>query len=149
MRRIVIGQEVVEWVAKRAELSSCGDAVGFGMEQDGQLIGGVMFNEYNGVNMNAHIASDGSKRWLTRELLWMVSDYAFNQAKVKRLTGLVGEGNKEAQLFDEHLGFRLETTLADAHPTGDLLVYVMRREDCRWLGLRHESISKDRLSMAA
>lgn len=150
MKQIVIGQSVVEWVAKRTgEYGNYGAAVGFGIEENGQLIAGVVFNEYNGANMNMHVASDGSKQWMTRKLLWMVFDYAFNQAKVKRLTGLVGEGNVEAQLFDEHIGFRLETTLTDAHPTGDMLVYVMRREDCRWLGVHHESLHKSHLSMAA
>ena len=139
MKRIVIGQSVVEWVAARTrEFGSYGAAVGFGIEDNGKLIAGVVFNDYNGANINMHVASDRSRRWMTRELLWMVFDYAFNQTKVKRITGLVGEGNSEARRFDEHIGFRLETTLKDAHPTGDMLVYVMRLEDCRWLGLRHE-----------
>jgi RimJ/RimL family protein N-acetyltransferase len=136
-RRIVIGNEVVQWVAKRTgEFGNYGAAVGFGIEDDRELIAGVVFNEYNGANINMHVASDGSRKWMTREFLWMVFDYAFNQAKIKRITGLVGEGNTEAQLFDEHIGFSLETTLSDAHPSGDLLVYVMRREQCRWLNIR-------------
>ena len=73
---------------------------------------------------------------MTRELLWMVFDYAFNQAKVKRITGLVGEGNIDARNFDEHIGFVVETTLESAHPTGNLIVYKMFREDCRWLKIR-------------
>jgi RimJ/RimL family protein N-acetyltransferase len=137
VKEILIGPGVVEWVAKRTgEHGSYGSAVGIGLTQDDRIIAGVVFNEYNGVNMNMHVASDGSKRWMTREYLWTVFDYPFNQAKVNRLTGLVGEGNVEAQLFDEHIGFRLETTLEGAHPSGDLLVYVMWKRDCKWLNIR-------------
>lgn len=137
MRRIVIGQPVVVWVAQRVgDRDNFGTAVGFGIEDNGELIAGVVFNEYNGVNYNMHVASDGSKRWLSKKLLWMVFDYAFNQAKVKRITGLVGEGNIQARRFDEHVGFRLEATLKSAHPSGDLLVYAMFSDDCKWLNIR-------------
>ena len=134
MRRIVVGQPVVEWVAKLTdEYGNFGAAVGFGIEKDGALVAGVVFNEYNGVNMNMHVASDGSKDWMTRELLWMVFDYAFRQAKVKRLTGLVGEGNAVSRIFTERIGFELETTLESAHPTGKLLIYRMFKDKCKWI----------------
>lgn len=145
MKALVIGQPVVDWVSEHGcDGRDLNPAVGFGIEQDGRLIAGVAFNDYNGANINMHVASDGSKRWMTRELLWMVFDYPFNQLKVKRITGLVSEGNRKAQYFDEHLGFVFETTLESAHPTGDLLVYRMFREDCRWLNMRirHESYRK-------
>lgn len=138
MRRLVIGQPVVEWVAKRtAEFGNYGAAVGFGIEDEsGALRAGVVFNEFNGANMNMHVASDGSKNWMTRQLLWTVFDYAFNQAKVKRVTGLVGEGDSDTLDFDFHIGFRHETTLASAHPTGDLFVLVIFRHECKWLNMR-------------
>jgi len=117
---LTIGPHVVEWVAKGGAISA-----------------GVVFNEYNGPSICMHVASDGSKRWLCREFLRVSFDYPFNQAGVKRITGLVGEGNYDARQFDEHLGFKLETRLKGAHPTGDLLVYVMWRDGCKWLRLNH------------
>lgn len=137
MKRIVVGFPVVEWVAKKTnEFGNFGAAIGFGIESDGELIAGVVFNEYNGANMNIHVASDGSKRWMTKELLWMVFDYAFNQAKVKRLTGLVGEKNLDSQRFNKNLGFTVEARLAGAHPDGDMLVYRLWRHECRFLNIR-------------
>ncbi len=135
MTRIVIGQPVVEWVAKRTgEHGNFGAAVGFGVERNGELIAGVVYNEWNGVNINQHCAAVHGSNWMSRELLWMAFDYPFNQAKVKRITGLVGEKNMPSRRLNEHLGFVLETRLKDAHPDGDMLVYVLRREQCRWLG---------------
>lgn len=137
MRRIVIGQPVVEWVAKQtSDYGNFGAAVGFGVERDGALVAGIVFNEFNGANMNFHVASDGSRNWMNRTLLWIVFDYAFNQAKVKRLTGLIGSGNVASQEFARHIGGKLEAVLEDAHPDGELFVYRMFRRECRWLNMR-------------
>lgn len=137
MKTVVTGQHVVEWVASRTgEFGSYGAAVGIGLE-DKQLIAGVVFNDYNGANICMHVASDHSKRWMTKEYLWFVFYYAFEQAKVKRITGLVPESNEAAIKFDLHIGFSEETRLKDAHPDGDLIVLVMRKENCRWLRRNH------------
>ena len=131
---IVIGSGVVEWVAKRTnEYGNFGAAHGIGWEKNGALVAGVAYAEWNGVNVVCHIASDGSRKWATREYLWAIFDYPFQQLKVKRITVCVGEGNSASRRFVEHLGFRLEATLQGAHPTGDLLVYRMKKEWCRWI----------------
>lgn len=109
------------------------DAVGIGWAEKGTLIAGVAYTDFNGVNLCMHVVAEPGRRWLRREYLWACFDYPFNQCKVRRVTGLVGQGNTEARKFDEHLGFTLETTLRDAHPTGDLLVYKMMRSECQWI----------------
>lgn len=150
MRRIVTGPQVVSWVAERTgEFGNFGAAVGIGIESDGRLLAGVVFNEFNGSSMCIHVASDGSKRWMSRELLWFTFHYAFEQAKVKLLLGLVGSKNAESQRLVLHLGFVEEHRIPDAHPDGELIIYRMRREECRWLGMRHEGIPQSRLAMAA
>ncbi len=131
---IVSGQSVVEWVAARTnEYGNFGAAVGIGWQVDGAIRGGVVFNEYNGPNINIHAASDGRGYWMQRPMLRAIFDYPFNQAKVNRMTALVGSGNAKSRKLVEHLGFELEATLSGAHPTGDLLVYVMWKERCEWI----------------
>jgi hypothetical protein len=100
------------------------------------ILAGVWYEGWNGANMNIHVAAEPSKRWMNREFLWYTFHYPFVECGAKRLTGWVEESNLEARRFDEHIGFKLETRLKDAAPTGDMLVYVMRKEDCRWLNLR-------------
>lgn len=137
---IIIGSGVVEWVAKRTnEFGNFGCAVGIGWRKQGALVAGVAYSDYNGVNMQMHVASDGTRRWLNREYLRVCFDYPFNQAEVQRVTGCVGEGNAKAREFIEHLGFERETRLSGAHPTGDLLIYCMRKPQCRWLQLKKVS----------
>ena len=145
MKRLCVGNRVVEWVAKRTnEHGNFGCATGIGLQElDGdawRMVAGVAYAEWNGVNVVCHIAAEG-KRWMTREYLWTIFDYPFNQLKVRRITVCVGEGNSESRRFVRHLGFEEEARLTGAHPSGDLLIYGMRKPRCRWLALRrpHEN----------
>lgn len=134
MSRIVAGQPVVEWVARQThDFGNFGCAVGIGMERDGELVAGVAYNEYNGVNINAHIALTVP---ITRDFLWAIFDYPFNKAKIERITALVGEGNQKSRNLVERFGFTEETRLEKAHPDGDLIVYRMRRHECKWLEIK-------------
>lgn len=137
MKQVVIGPAVVAWVAaqmKRGE--GYGLSTGIGLEENGDLIAGVVYNEFNGVNLCAHIAGVG-KRWMTREYLWTIFDYAFNQCKVKRVTGFVEDENIAALRLDKKLGFKYEGRLKDAYVNGDILILVCRREDAqKWLDLK-------------
>ncbi len=108
------------------------------IDPDKGLIAGVLYQNFNGVNISAHIAAVPGANWLTRNFLWVMFDYPFNQLGVKRITGVVPASNLAARRFDEHLGFVHEATLKDALPDGDLLLYVMWRENCRWLALKEK-----------
>lgn len=144
---IVIGKHVVKWVAsKTAEYGDFGTDVGIGWERNSELVGGVAYANWNGVNVEAHVASDGTKRWLNRQYLWTIFDYPFVQLNCKRITICIGEGNKDSRRFAEHLGFELEAELKDAHPSGHLLIYRMFKEDCRWT---NEDLYPMRLRLAA
>lgn len=134
MSSLIVGQQVVEWVAKQtSDFGNFGCAVGIGLERDGQIIAGVAYNEYNGPNINAHIALTEP---MTRRYLWTIFDYPFNQAKARRITALVGEGNRKSCHLVERLGFTEETRLEGAHPTGDLIVYRLWRNDCKWMEIK-------------
>lgn len=123
----------VEWVANMVDAAVWDHAYGMGMvDINGDIVCGVVFEDYNGVNASIHVAGIG-KYWLSRTFLYSVFDYAFNQLKLKRLTGLVAQGNDAALRFDLNLGFKVEAILKDAHQTGDIYLLVMRPEDCRYL----------------
>lgn len=140
---IVIGQGVIDWVAQRALVYASESSRAIGLSRNGKIIAGVVFTEFNGRNVKVHQAIEGR---INRQYLWTLSDYAFNQLKVDRVTGEIPQGNKKAQRAAEKIGFRLETTFKDAHPSGDIFVYVIRKKDCRWL---NENLFKSRLALAA
>jgi hypothetical protein len=119
-------------------VTAAGQGIGlveFPDEGEPHLIAGVWFDGWNGANIYMHVAALPGRRWMTREYLWYVFHYAFEQCGVKRITGLVAETNQDARQFDEHIGFTLETRLTDACTDGDLLVYRMFKDECRWLKL--------------
>jgi RimJ/RimL family protein N-acetyltransferase len=114
-------------------------AAAIGLERDGELIAGVIFDNYNGANCAMHVAAIPGKRWLDREFLYVCFGYPFNQLGLKRVTGMVCSSNLEALRFDLHLGFVQEAVLKDATTDGDLILLVMRRENCRWLALQRKA----------
>jgi len=110
-----------------------GKAIGW--IKDETLVAGVLYEDFNGVNVVCHIAGVGN--WATRQYLWTIFDYPFKQLKVNRITVPVADSNEKSKRFVEHLGFEREAILHDAHPDGDLILYKMTADKCRWLGVRH------------
>lgn len=113
----------------------------FGVEdEEGRLVAGVAFDNYNVAAIQIHVAALPGVNWVSRELLQRVFSYPFLQLGVKKLIGLVGSTNAAALRFDLALGFRIEATLKDAYPDGDLHILTMTQDRCRWLNVT----SKDR-----
>ena len=131
------GQRVIDWVAPRVDEgpSEFAGAKAIGIEQDGELIGGVLYTHFTGASVSMHVAGEG-KRWMTRDFLWRAFAYPFVQLRCRRVTGLVRADNIAAQRFDEHLGFRREGLIREATDDGcDLVVYGMLKRECRYLEL--------------
>lgn len=125
--------EVGAWVAERTDgqwVPGEGTAVGF--TKDDILIAGVTYTRWNGANVWSSIASI-DRRWCNRTNLWAIFHYPFVQLGCGRMTALVKETNTVSQRFLSKLGFVREATLADAAPDGDLYVYRLLKDDCKWL----------------
>lgn len=139
---IVTGQDdrLGIWMAERQDgatwVQGSGFTIGLLDDVTQEILAVVAYESYNKVNIVGHIAAVPGRRWLDREFLWYCFYYPFVQLGCKRITGLVASNNLEARKFDENLGFTLEATLKDAHPEGDLLVYSMTKDQCRWLHLK-------------
>jgi len=103
-----------------------------GLQRGGELVAGVAYEGFNGHNMWMHVAAVPGRRWMTREYLKACFLYPFQVAGVSRVGGYVDASNEAARRFDEHLGFVEEARLKGAaQDGGDVILYVMRREDCR------------------
>lgn len=134
---IVTGQDqrVGSWVCERTG-GSYTEGSTVGLEKDGKLVAGVLYDHYNGASIAMHVAAEG-KRWLNRDYLWFCFWYPFEQLKVKKVIGLVPSTNEAALKFDLHLGFVEEGRIADAVPDGDLILLTMTRQQCRYLERDH------------
>jgi RimJ/RimL family protein N-acetyltransferase len=101
-------------------------------------IAACLFEGHNDASIMLHIATDGSRRWMIREFLWFVFYFPFIQLAVTKIIAPVESGNLDCRRFIEHIGFTLEATLKDCAPSGDLLIYTMRKDQCKWLNLRNK-----------
>lgn len=118
------------WVAKRAEFQwhpNRGTVIG--MSSRGKLIAGVVYEDWTGTNVTAHIAAERLLPGFVRAMF----HYPFVQLKVGRITAPVCSMNEKAIRFVEKLGFRREATLEAAIPGGDLLFYRLWWHECRHL----------------
>lgn len=144
MKRIVWNEpeRVARFVAGRVGEEEFNNFSAIGLEKDGELVAGVVYENHNGPNVMMHVASDGSRQWMTPAYLSACFRYPFLQLQCTRVTGLVRADNVEAQKFDEALGFEREGKLREAASDGcDLYVYGMLKRDCRFLGGRyHEAL---------
>lgn len=106
-----------------------------GLEKDGKLIAGVVYDNYTKATIFMHIAIEKGER-ISRNFLWYMFYYPFVELGVKALRGMIPESNKESINFASGLkGSQLEARLVDAHPDGDMLIYRMFKKDCKYLGI--------------
>lgn len=135
MKEIVFdNQRVFDFVTTFFPVNESAGVKGIGLANNGELIAGVLYDDWNGTNIWMHVAAEPGKRWLTREYMRVCFAYPFIQLQCKRISGWVEASNYEARRFDEHLGFRPEAVLSGAgRNEDDVIIYVMRREECKYV----------------
>lgn len=110
------------------------DARAIGITRNQELCGVVVFDNFSVGQCCLSVASDGSRRWITRELLIRVFAYPFVQLNYWRLTALVASTNADSLRFCESFGWVREGLLRQGAPNGDdMVVFGMLREECRYL----------------
>lgn len=134
---IVVGDAAGQWVAEAVNVVWHPDMTAVAWMADGELVAGILYESYTGASIGMHSrVTDPSK--VTRQWLFSIFDYPFNELGCRRVTGMVPSDNLQAQQIDERLGFEFEARLTGYYPTCDALIYVMWKEDCRWLKLREK-----------
>lgn len=141
MTSLVLGHdaEVAAWVAARMPMPSRFEkCVAIGIEGDGILIAGAVFNNYrqhqHGSDIEISFAAD-SPRWATRRNIRGIFAYVFVQLECVRLTTITSRKNKRARKLNVGLGFKLEGMVRKAYDGKyDAAVYGMLRSEAdRWL----------------
>lgn len=123
-----------EWAGKILGFTPPEDSKCIGQQLEGELRAVVVFCGMAGKSCQIHIASSGS-HWMTKDFLWVTFDYPFNKLGLKVILGTVAGSNEKALKLDRHLGFKEVAMIPDAHDEGDLVIFEMRPEFCKWLKL--------------
>lgn len=132
-RLIIDDERVYRFLRSQGvELPRSADQQGIGLERDGELVGGVLYERFNGSGIWMHDAGVG--RWITKDLLKAAFEYPFIQLGVRNVWGSVESSNEKARRLNEHLGFKQHAVLTGAaRDGGDVIIYRMTREECRFL----------------
>lgn len=108
------------------------DQQGIGLEKNGELVCGVLYERFDGRNIWMHCAVSG--RWVTKKLVLAAFKYPFVQLGCDAVWGWVDAANDQARRLDEHLGFKQHAIIPNgAKDGGDVIIYRMTKEDCRFL----------------
>lgn len=126
---------VYAYVASLTPMQMTAGMKGIGLERDGSLIAGVLYEGFNTHNVWMHVASHIPGAWLTRSYLRICFEYPFVQVGVRRVGAQVADSNLASRRFIDRLGFVREATIhGAARDGGDIGLYVMWRDDCRFIG---------------
>ena len=132
---ITSGAHVGHWVAKRIRGGYCAErSNALGLERNGELVAGVIYENWNHKSIWCHIAIDGR---LTPWYLAAIFDYPFNICQVEKIIVPVGSDNEESVRLVEKMGFTEEGRIKDARPEGDLILFTLSRDACRFIGEKH------------
>jgi hypothetical protein len=125
---------VRQWVGAVVKANFDAKSAAIGLERNGRLIVGVVYDRFSGNDICMHVAAVPGVIWCRPHVVRKFFAYPFLQLGCDRVTGLVAASNHVARKFDEHLGFVQEGVMRKGMADGtDMVVYGMLREECRWL----------------
>ncbi len=127
---------IAEWVALRSPYAGInrgadwGKCSGVGIEVDGKLEAGVIYNNWNPIygTIDLAIAAD-SPRWATRGHVREVLAVAFDRLGCQRATALVGQKNERAEKLVRGLGFKREGCARRAFGDQHALIFGMLKHE--------------------
>ena len=129
-------ERVGPWVCERAGGAWVkGRGTAIGRLVDGELVAGVLYEDFTGANIVCHIAGVGN--WATRKFLGVIFQYPFIQLKCRRITVPVASDNQKSICMVKKMGFELECVLEQANPNSDILLFRMFASQCKYLEERY------------
>jgi RimJ/RimL family protein N-acetyltransferase len=136
---IIDGERVGHWVAAQtggAYHAQKSQAIG--LVRDGQLVAGVIYENWNGKSIICHIAFLGR---LSKEFLGLVYRYPYVTCGVEKIIAPISSDNEQALRLVQKMGFTEEARLKGAAPGGDIVFLTLARTACRFLEDRYGQIS--------
>lgn len=103
------------------------------LNDDGTPLVVVIFDRFDEYNCQMHIASDGTKRWYSRDFVSTCYRYAFNQMKLRRITVVIREDNARSLKACRQLGHVQEGVLKEWFGDKDGIAMRMLKTECKWL----------------
>lgn len=124
------------YLQPRIGLKQGADSHAIGRIVNGQIVGAVGYDGFNGSTCHMHIAL--TEPWaLNRALLWKMFEVPFIQWDLPVVLAATGSQNRDCLKLINGLGFEHCVTIDQAHDDGALEVFKLYKKDCRWLNIRY------------
>ena len=105
-----------------------------GLKRYGEFVAGVIYENWNRQSITCHIAIFGR---LTPRYLAVIFDYPFVVCDVKKIIVPVDATNLKSVILVENMGFKKEACIKDGMANGDLILYTLAKENCKYLKERY------------
>jgi RimJ/RimL family protein N-acetyltransferase len=102
------------------------------VDEDGELLGGVIYQNYTGNSVFLHMAGF-AKNWCQRDMLWAIFQYPFEQLGCVKVFGQTPQSNRRSLDIQIRLGFKVEMLIEDVYKDEGVFLTSMYRDECRWL----------------
>jgi len=130
---IVQGDAVGLYVAKQTEGSYHYDAQSIGLERDGDIIAGVIYESFMDTTITCHIAITGK---VNKKYLRAIFNYPFIVCNVEKIIApVIGDNHKSIKLV-KNMGFTEEARIKRSN--GDMIFFTMLKSECRFLGGKYD-----------
>jgi RimJ/RimL family protein N-acetyltransferase len=126
---------VGHWIAEQIKGSYFeAKSQAIGLKQNGEFVAGVIYENWNRQSIVCHIAISGR---LTPRYLAVIFDYPFNVCKVNKIIVPVDATNLKSISLVEKMGFTEEARIKDGMADGDMILFTLAKDDCKYLGERY------------
>jgi RimJ/RimL family protein N-acetyltransferase len=123
---LAVGEPVARFVSEQLGFALCPPWTAMGIERDGRIIGGVLFNQFEGADVAVTIAGTG---W-TRSFIEAVDQYVFGQLGCLRMTATTEY--PEVVAYAQRLGGQVEGRLRNHFgPSRDGIIVGILKEEWR------------------
>src|SRR3546814_7952982 len=116
--RLIEGEAVARFVSDRLGFAVCPPYTTLGIEREGEIVGGVIFNCFEGASVHVTLAGTG---W-TRGFLRAVGGYVYNQLGCIRMT--VTTENPKVAEYAERLGCKREGVMRSHFGPGRVAILI-------------------------
>lgn len=123
---ICIGDEVAEFVGQVCGTTFADPKIAIGFSMNGKVIGGAVFNNYNGRNVDLSIAHTG-RVWPPAFVRYF-GDYIWNTMGVERVTMIV---RSDLEFMCHRMGAKREGVLRSWFPDGDAIILGLLKNEWR------------------
>ena len=127
---IITGIDVGNWVAERVQGNyHDDDSEAIGLEREGKIIAGVIYENYNGRSIFCHLAVER----MNKVFLNAIFDYPFMVCDVKQVYAPTLSDNHRQIKILYKMGFVEESRLKDSDDNGDLIFFKLEKKNCKYI----------------